>query len=328
MRQAISEHYEKYGLYYSEDEIFITSGASEGIHISFLTTCDVGNHILTTNPYYTNYETMSTMTEVNLDVFDCFIENDYDLPPKKEIVSKITDKTKALLICNPSNPTGKVLSKKEVDLLSEIAFEYDLYIIADEIYRDFIYDDKKFISFAENKNIHDRLILLESVSKRFSACGARIGTMLVKNEELKEKIYKICSARISVPTIDQYGAAALYKTDKSYIEGVREEYEKRRNLIYELISDIPNIKLNYPQGAFYMIVELPVNDSEKFASWLLTDFDYNGQTILLTPAAGFYKDKIRCKKEIRFVFALSQEKIKRGIEILKKGLEEYNKLNG
>lgn len=328
LRQAISEHYKKYGLDYSEDDIFITSGASEGIHISFLTTTDVADHILTTNPYYTNYDTMAAMTEVNLDVFDCFIENDYALPSKEEIVSKITDKTKALLICNPSNPTGKVLSKEEVDLLSEIAIEKDLYIIADEIYRDFIYDGKNFVSFADNKEIQDRLILLESISKRFSACGARIGAMLVKNEELKEKIYKVCSARISVPTIDQYGAAALYKTDESYIEDVREEYQKRRDLIYGLISDIPNVKLNYPQGAFYMIVELPVDDSEKFAAWLLTDFEDNGQTIILTPAAGFYKDKLRGKKEIRFVFALSQEKIIRGVEILRKGLEEYNKLNG
>lgn len=327
LRQAISNHYKKYGLDYSEKDIFITYGASEGINIAFLITSDVGDHILTTNPYYTNYEAISTLSEVNLDVFDCFIENDYALPSKEEIVSKITNKTRALLICNPSNPTGKVLTKEEVDLLSEIAIEKDLFIIADEIYRDFIYDDMKFVSFAENKEIQNRLILLESISKRFSACGARIGAILVKNEQLKEKIYKVCSARISVPTIDQYGAFALYKTDKSYIEGVRDEYENRRDLIYKLISDIPNVKLNYPQGAFYMIVELPVDDSEKFSSWLLTDFEYNNQTVLLTPAAGFYKNKLRGQKEIRLVFALSQEKIERGIEILRKGLEEYNKLN-
>ena len=232
-----------------------------------------------------------------------------------------------MLICNPSNPTGKVLSKEEIDLLCEIALENDLFIIADEIYRDFIYDDRKFVSFAENKFVQDRLILLESISKKFSACGARIGAILVKNKDLKEKIYKVCSSRISVPTIEQYGASVLYYTDESYIKGVREEYEKRRDLIYDLISDIPNVKLNYPQGAFYIIVELPVDDSEKFASWLLTDFEDNGQTILLTPAAGFYKDKLRGQKEIRLVFALSQEKIIRGIDILRKGLEVYKKLN-
>ena len=228
LRQAISEHYKKYGLDYSEDDIFITSGASEGIHISFITTTDVGDHILTTNPYYTNYETMSAMTEVNLDVFDCFIENNYALPSKQKIEREITDKTKALLICNPSNPTGKVLSKEEIDLLCEIALENDLFIIADEIYRDFIYDDRKFVSFAENKFVQDRLILLESISKKFSACGARIGAILVKNKDLKEKIYKVCSSRISVPTIEQYGASVLYYTDESYIKGVREEYEKSR----------------------------------------------------------------------------------------------------
>lgn len=328
LRQAISRFYKDYGLDYSEDEIFITSGASEAINMSILAITDVGDSLLTTNPYYSNYETMACMSEVNIDVFDCFIENDYALPPKEDIVNKITDKTKALLICNPSNPTGKVLTKEEIDLLSEIALENDLFIIADEIYRDFIFDGKKFVSFAENKKILDRLILLESISKRFSACGARIGALLIKNENLKDRIYKLCSSRISIPTLEQFGAMAVYETDKSYIESVREEYEKRRDLIYKLISDIPNVKLNYPQGAFYMIVELPVDDSEKFAAWLLTDFEDNGQTIILTPAAGFYKDKLRGNKEIRFVFALSQEKIIRGVEILRKGLEEYNKLNG
>lgn len=326
LKNAISNHFKTYNLNYSEDEIFVTVGATEAINFSLLCLTDIGDSILTTNPYYSNYETFFNLAEINLDVFQTSIENNYDFPSKEEIEKSIHSKTKALLMCNPSNPTGKVMTKKEVEMICEIAIKHNLYIIADEIYRDFVYDNKEFISFGNYLEVADRLIIVDSVSKRYSACGARMGAVLVKNKELREKIEKLCSARISAPLLEQLGTVALYKTDKSYIESVTKEYEQRRDLAFNLVSKIPGVSSNYPQGAFYMILKLPVDDTEKFATWLLSDFEYEGETILLTPAGGFYKDDKQGKDEIRLVFALSQEKIERGIQLLEKGLEAYLRL--
>lgn len=323
LRNSISEHFAKYGVEYDMDEIFVTSGATEAIHFALLSLTDPGDSILTANPYYSNYEILCQMTETNLDVFDTFIENDYAFPSKEEIAKNIHDKTRVFLLCNPSNPTGKIMSKEEVRNICELAKEHDLFIIADEIYRDYIYDNREYYSFADNEDILDRLVLLDSVSKRYSACGARIGAVLSKNKNLNDKISKLCSARVAVPTLEQIGATELYKTDKEFIANVREEYQERRDLVKSLVEQIPGIKSNSPQGAFYIMLKLPVDDAEDFAKWLLTDFNHNGETLMLTPAFGFYKGENEGRDKIRLVFAFNKETIKKGLNLLKLGLEEY-----
>lgn len=325
LRTSISEHFAKYGINYDIDEIFITSGATEAIHFSLLATTDVGDSILTANPFYSNYEIIAQITETNIDVFDTFIDNDYAFPSKEEIAKCIHEKTRAFLLCNPSNPTGKLITKEEVDTICELALEHDLFIIADEIYRDYIYDNRSYHSFADNKSILDRLILLDSVSKRYSACGARIGAILSKNKELIDKFSKLCSARVAVPTLEQIGATELYKTDKEFIENVRAEYQARRDLAKSIVDTIPGIQSNSPQGAFYIMLKLPVDDAEEFAKWLLTDFSHNGETLMLTPASGFYKHQNEGKDEIRLVFAFNKKTIERGLNLLRLALEEYNK---
>lgn len=325
LREAISKYYKKYNLDYLPEEIFVTTGATEAINFALLCLTDKGDRILTSNPYYSNYDMFCQLAEISLDVFETNIKENYSYPKVEEIEKNIHSNTKAFLICNPSNPTGKVLNREEVETICKLAKKHNLFIIADEIYRDFLYDNKEFVSFADYEDMSDRVILIESISKRYSACGARIGAVLCKNKLINEKIERLCSARIAVATLDQIGAEALYKTDESYINSVVKEYEKRRDLVYNRLLTIDGVETNYPEGAFYMIVKLPVDDSEEFAKWILENFEYKGETIMLTPAAGFYKGENLGANEIRLVFALSQEKLNRGIKILEEGLKTYNK---
>ena len=249
----------------------------------------------------------------------------FHLPIKEKIVSLITPKTKAILFSNPGNPTGTILRKDEMVMLAEIALENDIFIISDEVYRGMAFDGIEALSMGSIDGIDDRLIIIESVSKRYSACGARIGSIISKNKNLMKNILKLCQARLCVATLEQIGAAALYNLPKEYTEKVRNEYQSRRDIVYETLSKIPGIVCEKPTGAFYVVVKLPVDNAEEFIIWMLEEFDVDGETIMLAPAEGFYATKGLGKDEARIAYVLNTKEMKRAMYILEKGLEAYNK---
>lgn len=328
LRIATSNYYKNVGVDFSKDEIFITQGASEALEFALIATLDVGDEIITCDPYYSNYQTYFDLVGVKAKTFETHVENGYRLPSKSEIESVITAKSKAFLFSNPGNPTGAVYTKKEIELICEIARERDMFIISDEVYREFVYDGEKFFSFAQVKGIEDRLILLDSISKRFSACGARIGSLSSKNKGVLEVVNKLCNGRLSVSTLDQIGATELYKVDPSYFKEVNEEYERRRDCIYEELKKIPGVKVEKSKGAFYTLPEFPVKDTMDFAKWLLTDFDVEGETTMVAPGAGFYKDPEMGRNKLRLAFVLNTSDIKKAVNILNLGLRKYLEIHG
>lgn len=328
LRIATSNYYKNVGVDFSKDEIFITQGASEALEFALIATLDVGDEVITCDPYYSNYQTYFDLVGVKVKTFETYVENGYRLPSKSEIESVITDKSRAFLFSNPGNPTGAVYTKEEIELICEIAREKDMFIIADEVYREFVYDKEKFFSFAQVKGVEDRLILLDSISKRFSACGARIGSLSSKNKDVLEAVNKLCNGRLSVSTLDQIGATELYKVDPSYFKEVNEEYERRRNCIYEELKKIPGVKVEKSKGAFYTLPEFPLKDTMDFAKWLLTDFDVEGETTMVAPGTGFYKDPEMGRSKLRLAFVLNTSDIKKAVNILNLGLRKYLEIHG
>jgi len=309
-----------------ESEIIITTGASEALVFSIVAVSELGQKILTCNPFYSNYYTIFRQCGINPVTFDTTVETGYRLPDYETIRDAVTEDTAAILLSNPSNPTGAVYTEEELRRVVRVAKEKDLFIIADEVYREFIFDGKDFMSFAEIEGIEDRLILLDSISKRFGACGARIGAILCKNKALMTEIIKLATGRLAVSTIDQIGAAELYNVDKSYFEEVNAEYQKRRDCIYEELKKIDGVKVYKPEGAFYIMPDLPIKDAEDFAMWMLTDFDDNGETVMIAPGDGFYHDSDVGKSQVRLAYVINRDDLKRAIEILGKGLEKYRQL--
>lgn len=324
LREKISKYYRDKNINYSADEIYITNGGSEALLFTFLSVADTGDEILTTNPFYSNYKTMLDTCEINTRVFNTSSENEFALPSKEEIESNITDKTVAILLSNPTNPTGAVYSREELQRVADIAKKYDLFIISDEVYREFVYDGLKFTSMGELEGIEDRLILLDSISKRFGACGARIGSIASKNAEFLNSINKLVNARLAAPTLEQLGAAKLYDENDEYFKRVNEEYNKRRNTIYDELNKIEGVEVYKSKGAFYVMPTLPVEDAEDFAKWLLTDFEIDGATLMVAPADGFFVNSDEGKNKIRIAFVLNTEDIKKSCEILREGLKVYN----
>ncbi|PJI07320.1 MULTISPECIES: pyridoxal phosphate-dependent aminotransferase [Clostridium] len=310
-------------IYFDKDEIMITHGGSEAIQFAIMATCDAGDEILTPEPFYSNYNGFAQISDAKIVPFETKIENNFHLPPKEEIVSKITDKTKCILLSNPCNPTGTVYSYEEMKMLGEIAKEYDLFIISDEVYRQFIFGNVPYTSSIHLTDILDRVILVDSISKHYSACGARIGLVASKNKELIHEILKLCQARLCVSTIEQYAAANLINTMGSYITDVKMEYKRRRDIMYDGLTSIPGIVCSKPEGAFYILAKLPVDDSDKFAKWLLTDFSYKNETVMFAPASGFYATPGLGKNEARFSYCTSIEDIQNSMVILQKALDEY-----
>lgn len=327
LREKTSQYYAKSGLHFDPDkEIVITNGASEALLFSIIAITDVGDAILTTNPYYSNYYTVFKQCGISIQTFNTTVENGYSLPSYEEILSNVTDKTRAILLANPSNPTGAVYSEEEVRRIVKVAKEKNLFIIADEVYREFVFDGEEFFSFAQIEDIDDRLILLDSISKRFGACGARIGSIACKNEELMSAFIKLATSRLAVSTVDQIGASHLYDVSDSYFEEIKEIYQKRRDVLYEELNKIEGVKIYKPKGAFYLMPELPVEDTDDFAKWLLTDFDLDGKTIMIAPGYGFYHNSNVGKKQVRIAYVMGEEDLRDAINILKKALEEYKKI--
>ncbi|MDV8108886.1 pyridoxal phosphate-dependent aminotransferase [Paraclostridium bifermentans] len=320
---AMIDYYATYDMNFEKDEILITNGGSEALLFSMMAICDPGDNILVPEPFYTNYNGFSSCVNVFVKPITTHPENGFHLPNKEEICSKIDKNTKAILISNPGNPTGTVYTKEEVHMLADIAKENNLWIIADEVYREFVYDNLDYISFGNIEEIKDRVIIVDSVSKRYSACGARIGSLACKNKDFIAQVLKLCQGRLCVSTLDQIGSIELYKTPNTYFKKVNEEYEKRRDVLYSELMKVEGVICKKPTGAFYILAKLPIENAEDFVIWMLNEFDVDGETVMACPAEGFYGTEGLGKSEIRLAYILNEHDLKKAANILKEGLEKY-----
>ncbi|NMM62690.1 pyridoxal phosphate-dependent aminotransferase [Clostridium sp. P21] len=325
LQESFIEYYKKWGTEFTKDQLYITNGGSEAIMLVFQAICDAGDEIVVPEPFYTNYTGFAQIAGAKTVPFLTKAEEGFHLPSKEEIVSKISEKTKAIMISNPGNPTGVVYTKEELRMLGDIVKEHDLFLIADEVYREFVYDGLQYTSTLTMTDILDRLIVVDSISKRYSACGARIGLVASKNKDLMFNIMKLCQTRLCVPTVEQIGAAALKDTPESYFTETRAEYQRRRDIMMEGLENIPGVICKKPTGAFYIVAKLPVEDAEDFAKYLLTDFSHDGKTVMVAPAGGFYGTPGRGKDEIRLSYCLNCESLKDAMNLLKIAIEEYKK---
>jgi len=314
------------GLNFSEEEIMITTAGSESLIFAMATIADPGEEILIFEPFYTNYNGFASLISVKLVPIKTKIEAGFHLPSKQEIEKKITPKTRGILICNPNNPTGTVYTKKELAILAKIAKKHHLFLINDEVYREFVFGGKKHYSLFNFKEIEKNIILCDSVSKRFNLCGARVGCLASKNKAVTENVLKFAQARLSSPTLEQLAVIPLLKNSRPYTRKLIKEYEKRRKTIETGLKNIPGITYHFPEGAFYLIIKLPIKDSEHFCRWLLEKFQYKKTTVMLAPASGFYATPGLGKNEVRIAFVYRPEILKKGLEILKIALEKYKKI--
>ena len=324
--EAIRKYYTTYDMNVANEDIIITNGGSEALLFSFMAACDPGDNILIPEPFYTNYNGFAQCLNINVKSVTTVAENGFHLPSKDEILAKIDDKTSAILVVNPGNPTGCVYTKEEVRMIADIAKEKDLWIIADEVYREFVYEGLQYTSFGNMKDVEDRVIIIDSVSKRYSACGARIGSIACKNKKFMAEVMKVCQGRLCVATIEQLGAAALYDTSASYFKEVNDEYRKRRDVLYEELMKADGVICEKPMGAFYIVAKLPVENAEDFVAWTLKEFRRDNETVMCTPAEGFYSTPGLGKNEVRLAYVLKEEDLRRAGQLLKEALEEYAKL--
>lgn len=323
LQEAISDYFGLYGMNYTKDDIIITAGGSEALNMVFTCILDDGDEVLMPEPFYTNYHTFISAAGGVLKPITTIAEEGYHYADRERIEKSITDRTKAIVCSNPGNPTGTILTAEEIKLILEIAKEHDLWVIADEVYREFAYDGRKITSFGMFEEYADRIVIIDSVSKRFSACGARVGCAVTKNDELYDGLMKLAQGRLCAATIDQVGAVPLYKLDKSYYSETIKEYEARRNAVYDEIMKIPGAVCQKPGGAFYMMVKLPVNDMEDFLMFMLTEFRDHNETVMFAPAQGFYGTPGLGKNEFRIAYILNKDDMVRGAQLIAKGLEAY-----
>ena len=322
-RNALSAYYIKNGIRVSPEDIIITTGGSEALIFGFMTTCNPGDEVIIPEPFYANYNGFAVTAGINVVPVTATIESGFALPPITEIEKKITSKTKGIVICNPGNPTGYLYSKEELEQLSDLVKKHDLFLFADEVYREFCYDGAVPFSVMNLEGIENNVIMIDSVSKRYSMCGARIGALISKNKEVMAAALKFGQARLSPPTIDQIAAEAALNTPQSYFDNVVHEYVQRRNIMIQGLNSIPGVFCPNPSGAFYCVAKFPVDDAEKFCQWLLEDFSYEGQTVMMAPANGFYATKGAGLQEARIAYVLNQEDLKNAVICLEKALEVY-----
>jgi len=326
LRKAIADYFIEYNIDLNAENVLITVGGSEAIQFAFSVVSDPGEEIIIPEPFYTNYNGYESSANVKIVPLTLNVADGFRLPPAEEIEAKISDKTKAILLCSPNNPTGTVYTAEELDRIVNLVKKYDLFLIADEVYKEFVYDGATHKSILEYDEIRDRAIVIDSISKRFSCCGARIGALITRNQEVYQAALKFAQARLCPPTMEQRAALAAYRMGKDYFEPVRKEYQKRRDILCEELKDIPGIIMHKPQGAFYIIVRLPIKDSEHFVKWMLTDFRLDNETSMVAPAQGFYSSSGRGTNEVRIAYVLKEEDLKRAIIVLKAGIQEYNML--
>lgn len=323
-RNKLSAYYKNQGLPVDTKDIIITTGGSEALLFALGSTLDQGDEVIIPEPFYANYNGFSTASGVKVVPVISGIETGFALPPMEDFEKLITPRTKAILICNPGNPTGYLYSKEEIEKLAEIVKKHDLFLIADEVYREFAYDGLQHYSVLNVPGLEQHAIMIDSVSKRFSMCGARIGCVVSKNEEFMATAMKFAQARLSPPTYAQVASEAALDTPQSYFDEVITEYVDRRNTLVEEMQKIEGVTIANPKGAFYCIAKLPVKNADDFAQWLLESFDYNGETVMVAPAAGFYSTPGVGLDEIRIAYVLKKEDLIKSVQILKEALKEYN----
>ena len=322
-RMKIAEYYKRNNIHVTHNDIIVTTGGSEALLFAFGSIMDEEDEIIIPEPFYANYNGFSKASGVNVVPVISKIEDNFALPPIEEFEKLITPKTKAILICNPGNPTGYLYSKEEIKQLAAIVKKHDLFLIADEVYREFVYDGIEHYSILQEPGLEEHAIVIDSVSKRYSMCGARIGYLVSKNKDLIKTSLKFAQARLSPPTLAQIASEAALDTPQSYFDDVKEEYVKRRNVLIEELEKIEGVKVAKPNGAFYCIAELPVKNSDDFAKWLLESFDYNNDTVMVAPAAGFYSTPGMGLNQIRIAYVLNEESLRTSVKILKEALKVY-----
>lgn len=322
-REGLSKYYHKNNIEVTKDEMIVTTGGSEAISFALGSVMDNDDEIIIPEPFYANYNGFATASGVKVVPVVSSIDDAFSLPPISEFENLITDKTKAILICNPGNPTGYLYSEEELDSLKEIVKKHDLFLIADEVYREFTYDGVKHKSILEVEGLEDNAIVIDSVSKRYSMCGARIGAMISKNKEVINTAMKFAQARLSPPTFAQIASEAALDTPDSYFSEVIEEYVERRDILIEKLSEINGVKVPTPKGAFYCVAELPIDNADKFAQWLLEDFSYEGHTVMVAPATGFYSTPGLGLKQVRIAYVLNKEELIKATDIIKEALKVY-----
>ena len=322
-RSKIAAYYAKHDLHVQAKDIIVTTGGSEALSFAMGSILDEGDEVIIPEPFYANYNGFATANGVNVVPIVSKLEDNFSLPAIAEFEKLITPKTKAVLICNPGNPTGYLYTKEEINQLGELVKKHNLFLIADEVYREFVYDNKKHHSLLGIEGLEENVIVIDSVSKRYSMCGARIGCLVSKNKELIQTALKFAQARLSPPTLAQIASEAALDTPDSYFEDVITEYVSRRDVLIKELKKVEGVKVAQPSGAFYCIAELPVKNSDDFAQWLLEKYDINGETVMVAPAAGFYASKGLGYNQIRIAYVLEKEKLVKAVQIIAKGLKKY-----
>jgi aspartate aminotransferase len=322
-RRKLAEFYCRIGINIDYNELLITTGGSEAILFALNTCVNPGEEVITPEPFYANYNGFATSAGIKIVPVTSYIEKDFALPPIPEIEKKITPKTRGIIICNPNNPTGYLYSKEELLLLRDIVKKHDLFLFSDEAYREFCYDKAEHFSAMSLEGVENNVVMLDSVSKRYSECGIRIGALVTKNREVISTALKFAQARLSPPALGQVVAEASIDTPKSYFNEVNREYTERRNFMVEALNKIPGVYCPMPKGAFYTVVKLPVDDADRFAQWLLEDFEYKNQTVMVAPASGFYSTPGSGRNEVRIAYVLKTEDLKNAMETLEEALKIY-----
>ena len=323
---AIRNYYAHIGVELDPSDVLVMTGGSEALLLTFLCILDPYTEVIIPEPYYPNYTTFVNAAGGRIRALPTCAEEGYRYADRKRIESLITKNTRAIMITNPGNPTGVVLTQEEMRMIADIAKKHDLFLICDEVYREFCYDDKFGVpTMGHFRDIDDNLIIVDSVSKRFSACGARVGCVVTRNKELQAALLKLCQSRLAVATIDQLGAAALYSVDHEFFRKSKAEYQRRRDLVVSRLRQIPGVMVEEPMGAFYVMASLPVDDADKFQYWLLEQFEDNGETVMFAPGAPFYETPGKGVNEVRIAYVRKLEELDRAMDLLAKGIAKYQK---
>ncbi len=324
LREKLVDYYPRYNINLTPDDVIVTSGGSEAVLFAFLACLNPGDEIIVPEPAYANYMAFAVSAGAVIKSVTSTIETGFALPSVEKFEELITERTKAILICNPNNPTGYLYTRAEMNRIRDLVKKYDLYLFSDEVYREFIYTGSPYISACHLEGIEENVVLIDSVSKRYSECGIRIGALVTKNTAVRDAVMKFCQARLSPPLVGQIVAEASIEGTEEYAAEVYEEYVERRKCLVDGLNRIPGVYSPIPMGAFYTVARLPVDDAEKFCAWCLSDFDYEGETVMMAPACGFYSTPGMGLDEVRIAYVLKKEDLKRAIFILEKALEAYN----
>ena len=324
LREKLTDYYARYNIMLNPDDVIVTSGGSEAVLFAFLACLNPGDEIIVPEPAYANYMAFAVSAGAVIKTVTSTIETGFALPPVEKFEELITERTKAILICNPNNPTGYLYTRAEMNRIRDLVQKYDLYLFSDEVYREFIYTGSPYISACHLDGIEENVVLIDSVSKRYSECGIRIGALVTKNKAVRNAVMKFCQARLSPPLVGQIVAEASIDGTEDYSSEVYEEYVERRKCLVDGLNRIPGVYSPIPMGAFYTVARLPVDDAEKFCEWCLTDFNYEGETIMMAPASGFYSTPGLGRDEVRIAYVLKKDDLQRAILVLEKALEAYN----